>query len=221
MVASRPCPQLAVRLRLFGFACDWAPAAAEAVTAALRNATLRNAAAPPAPGTVAVQTRREALAAHRPGPPAGELRIQARSLDTEEGLAVAAAAKVVALDFLTPASLRGSADPREGLAGFIGALLNRVIGMARWLDAGIEVDRPALLAAADRVHVDAGDLAPVNWRRGSAKQDRVLPMDGLTGTVHLEGDLAPLMPLLALGALVHVGARTTFGQGRYRLRVIV
>jgi len=66
----------------------------------------------------------------------------------------------------------------------------------------------------------ASGLEPVAWRRGSTKQDRELPMAGEVGTLYLEGPLDPLLPLLALGERIHVGARTSFGQGRYRLRVI-
>ncbi|WP_162488312.1 CRISPR system precrRNA processing endoribonuclease RAMP protein Cas6 [Azospirillum lipoferum] len=211
---------LLVGLTLFGFACDWTLAAADALTAALRTGI-----APPPRPAVEVLTVREARAAHRPGggaspPPSAGLRLLGRSVESFDGVTVPAAASAVALEFTTPVCLRGSTDLRHGLAGFVGTLTNRVFGLARWQDAGIACDRRALLAAADAVRVEAGDLKRVDWRRGSAKQDRWLPMEGETGTVYLEGPLAPLLPLLALGALVHAGARTTFGQGAYRLRVV-
>ncbi|CBS87289.1 CRISPR system precrRNA processing endoribonuclease RAMP protein Cas6 [Azospirillum lipoferum] len=172
---------------------------------------------------VEVVTAWRALAAHRPGgasPGPAAPRLLDRRLETVEGVPVPPAAEAVALEFVTPVCPRGGADLRHGLAGFAGALLNRVFGLARWLDTDVDCDRRALLAAADAVRVDAAGLWPMAWRRGSAKQDRWLPMEGEAGTVFLEGPLGPLLPLLALGAVVHAGARTTFGLGAYRLRVV-
>lgn len=184
---------LAVMLTLFGFACDWITAAADALTAGVR-------------GGITL--------------PVGETRITGRRIDSFDGVAVPMGARAVALDFLTPVSLRGGTDPRRGLAGFVGALANRVFGLARWHDAHVLEHRRSLLAAADRVRVDATGLHRMEWRRGSVKQDRWLPMEGETGTLILDGPLDPLLPLLALGAVVHAGARTTFGQGAYRLHVL-
>jgi len=207
---------LAVRLSLFGFSCDWLSAAADALSAAVRLGVT-----PPRLG-VEVTTKRDSLAARRPGVATepGRDRVVSRVVETLGGPTVPLGAVSIALDFLSPVSLRGSTHPAEGAAGFVGALLNRVMGLARWHDAEVEIDRSALLAAADRVRVDASGLEPVAWRRGSTKQDRELPMAGEVGTLYLEGPLDPLLPLLALGERVHVGARASFGQGRYRLRVV-
>ncbi|NYZ13552.1 hypothetical protein HL658_13420 [Azospirillum sp. RWY-5-1] len=213
---------LLVELTLFGFACDWMPAAAEALSAALAHGI-----APPVrrAGAAPVVTTRAALAAHRPGAPMAApdtpgLTLTTRRVETAEGLPVPADATAVELEFVTPASLRGGADLRHGLAGFVGALANRVFGMARWQDAGVEADRRALLAAADRIAVDTTALTHTTWRRGSAKQDRWLPMEGDHGPVLLQGPLHPLLPLLTIGTALHAGARTTFGQGAYRMRVV-
>lgn len=210
---------LLVRLTLFGFACDWTPAAAEALSAALAGGI-----APPLrlAGAASVVTARAALAAHRPGAAADGpgLTLTARRVETAEGLSVPADATAVELDFATPVCLRGGADLRHGLAGFVGALANRVFGLARWQDAEVAEERRALLAAADHVAVDTTALARTTWRRGSARQDRWLPMEGDHGPVLLQGPLAPLLPLLTLGTAVHAGARTTFGQGAYRMRVL-
>ncbi len=40
---------------------------------------------------------------------------------------------------------------------------------------------------------------------------------GLLGSISYEGDLAPFMPYLALGEWLHVGGKTSFGLGRYRI----
>jgi hypothetical protein len=44
-----------------------------------------------------------------------------------------------------------------------------------------------------------------------------MALGGAVGTWHLEGELAPFIPLLHLGQWLHVGKNATFGLGRYTL----
>jgi hypothetical protein len=58
------------------------------------------------------------------------------------------------------------------------------------------------------------------WRywlpRRSDHQDRAMEIGGLVGSVELEGELGPIMPLLAAAEQLHVGQGATFGLGRIR-----
>jgi hypothetical protein len=42
-------------------------------------------------------------------------------------------------------------------------------------------------------------------------------MGGVVGSATYIGELAPFLPLLALGQWVHVGKATVFGNGLYRM----
>ena len=62
--------------------------------------------------------------------------------------------------------------------------------------------------------------ATVRWEdfdRFSSEQRAELKMGGLVGIVHLSGNLAPLVPLLEVGELVHVGKAAISGFGQIRL----
>ena len=56
-----------------------------------------------------------------------------------------------------------------------------------------------------------------DWERYSFKTERLTPFGGLKGQLSLLGDLAPLLSLLQIGELLHIGGKTTFGLGKYQL----
>ena len=57
------------------------------------------------------------------------------------------------------------------------------------------------------------------WQRYSARQDRRIDMDGFVGEIAYEGNMAPFLSLLKAGEVLHVGKATTFGLGRYAMRL--
>jgi len=61
------------------------------------------------------------------------------------------------------------------------------------------------------------DFEWFDWQRYSNRQERAMPLGGVIGRLVLEGDLRAFWPLLHLGQWLHVGGKTTFGMGRYRL----
>lgn len=54
-------------------------------------------------------------------------------------------------------------------------------------------------------------------RRWSGRQKSAMQFGGLIGTITFQGELAPFMPCLALGEMLHCGKGCTFGLGRYSL----
>lgn len=187
---------LVIGLTLFGLACDWADGAAEALTAAVRHGD-------PCP-----------LRHHAPA-------IAGRQLSTFERVVVPNAAGFAALTFRTPVQFRSGAETLQPSARtLISGLGNRLSGLARWQDA--KVDGPWLaLAEAAETLVYQAELAPAAWTRRSGRQDnRRIPVEGLIGRMTLAGDLAPFLPLLALGATAHVGSRASLGLGGYDLSLV-
>jgi hypothetical protein len=61
------------------------------------------------------------------------------------------------------------------------------------------------------------------WRelfRASGRHGRMVPMGGLVGEVILEGDLAPFLPWLVWGSLVHVGKDAAMGNGQFGVEAL-
>jgi hypothetical protein len=56
--------------------------------------------------------------------------------------------------------------------------------------------------------------------RYSSPQQREMWFRGLTGSVELEGELAPFLPVLRTVEVVHTGGRVTFGFGQLSLHVL-
>lgn len=189
---------LIVSLSIFGFAIDWAPAAAEALTRALRELVEW----PPA------ISRR-----------APSLEIVSRRATTVIGCEAIRAGGAVEIEIVSPLVLTGR-DLRSQPESLITGLGTRISGLARWHDVSIDdkVDWAALKSAAASLSYDIADAAPVRWSRGSNRQGRAIPMSGLMGRLTITGEISPdIALLLALGATCAAGADTAMGCGRYRV----
>jgi hypothetical protein len=184
---------LAVRLTVFGFACDWIDGAGEALTAGLRDGDPLGRGLAPA--------------------------LSDRTLHTAEAVPVPEDAAAAELTVFSPLRVRDGADGAfGGAAGLVASLGNRVSGLARWQDAAAAADWRALVAQAETLRCDDSGLDRVRWTRRSARQGgRAIPMQGLVGRLVLEGRLGALAPLLALGATCHAGSHTAIGLGGYDL----
>ncbi|HLO78722.1 MAG TPA: CRISPR system precrRNA processing endoribonuclease RAMP protein Cas6, partial [Magnetospirillum sp.] len=96
----------------------------------------------------------------------------------------------------------------------------RIEGLARWMGLAISADWQGLRHAAHAVALDQSALRVRTWNRRSDRQGgKVIPMIGLEGRLAITGQLAPILPLLALGAITHAGSHAAIGLGRYRLRI--
>ncbi len=104
------------------------------------------------------------------------------------------------------------------------ALLRRAASLLREHEGVLldlpDAEREELRARAASVSLVASDLARVDQVRFSARQHRTMNLFGMRGRVTFEareGDVDPLLPLLALGVAIGVGKGTTFGLGRMRV----
>lgn len=127
----------------------------------------------------------------------------------------------ITLSFQTPVRLRVRGDVATGFSvrDLAFPMVRRVLELATFHVPGAEPDwtfRP-LLQHAGTIRIAASDLRWFDWERYSNRQERKINMGGLIGTLDLEGDLAPLAPLLRTAEIVHVGKGATFGLGRMDL----
>lgn len=198
VIAADPVPdesgRMALRLTLFGFATDWLESAADAWIMALRSG-------------VAMPDGLHAA-----------LESLDRRITVHEGLPLSPPPAAARLTFVTPLCLRRGGATHGGVGALFSSLGNRLSGLARWQDTTVAADWRGLKDHAATLQIDESGLRPVAWRRHSARQgDTPIRMEGLRGVVTLSGDLAPLWPLLTLGALTHAGSHAAQGLGRYEL----
>ncbi len=119
---------------------------------------------------------------------------------------------------LTPVLFRQAELAHIDPAAFLRSLVDRACGLATW--HGFGLDKDTVVALRRQVARIEGQWLAVDarkWRRGAVQQMRMVPMQGALGTLVLRGDLTAIAPYLALGEHFHVGSRTAWGQGRYRI----
>jgi hypothetical protein len=106
------------------------------------------------------------------------------------------------------------------LRTLLARLLERLDALGARYGAGpTGLDPAALLRQAEGVRLVERRLVWRDLFRASGRHGRLLPMGGLVGEVVLEGDLAPLLPWLVWGTLVHVGKDAAMGNGLLSLDV--
>jgi hypothetical protein len=99
------------------------------------------------------------------------------------------------------------------------ALLRRVSLLAeRHGPAPLDLDYRALKAQAESAEFDDKSVRWTEWRRWSGRQQQLVPMGGLMGTLTLTLDgVEPFWPFLALAPWVHAGKGATMGLGAMRV----
>jgi hypothetical protein len=130
------------------------------------------------------------------------------------------------LEFLTPLRLKKYGGYQTGgerleFATLLDLLLGRLEALAVFHCGADWTPHTALREAAHSVQVVARHLVLQRLERYSNRHQQKLPMHGLLGTLSLVGDLTAFLPLLRLGAYLHIGAGTAFGLGRYRLHASI
>jgi hypothetical protein len=110
-----------------------------------------------------------------------------------------------------PAALR----PRHLLL----SLLRRVsILTERHGPASLDLDYRALKGCAETAQFDAAEITWAEWARWSGRQQALIRMGGLLGSLALPlAGLEPFWPFLALAPWVHVGKGATMGLGAMRV----
>lgn len=189
---------LIVIFKLFGFACDYAAAAAESLTYALMAKV--------------DYAGRTGFFFQRPV-------IVDRTIVMAEPIDFRAPRSGMILDFVTPATLTGNTikhNPR----GLITTAAARLSGLARWHDVALHIDREALVQATRLLDFEWIEATNVHWQRGSSRQEKSFRMGGIVGRLVIAGEMVDLsLPgaVLTIGERTHIGADVAFGCGRFEL----
>lgn len=179
-----------VTLRIYGTACDWGAAAAEALTAALRDLPWSKALHCVPPRLI-----------HRDVAPAPWV-------DIPEG--------PLTLRLISPMDDEGGkpGDTRDIAARMLSRALRRVDALARWQGLALADDTLRALTAeihsirAQEIHLTLGQRMSPN-AKGQKRASRVL-----TGRLNLPPLPPDLRLVLALASRCHIGRHTNEGLGR-------
>jgi hypothetical protein len=129
--------------------------------------------------------------------------------------------EAIKLSFLTPTRIRVEGDLQIGMSFELLArnLLRRVSMLAAVHGrARLELDYRGLIARAAEVETYKSSLRWSDWERYSNRQQTKMNMGGFTGEVEYRGEaIKEFLPLIAAGELLHIGAGTGFGLGKYRM----
>ena len=122
------------------------------------------------------------------------------------------------LHFLTPTRLvyQGSLTDTPAFHVIVRTLLRRLSNLAYFhCGTELQLNFRQLIDMAKDVMIVSRRLQWYDWERYSARQQVRMKMGGFVGRVTYAGNLAPFLPLLRLGAMVHIGKGATFGLGKY------
>lgn len=129
------------------------------------------------------------------------------------------------LTFLTPTRLRVQRDLQDRISFelLVRSLLRRLWQLVLVHGEGeLSLDHRALIERAKSVTTVRSHLRWLDWERYSRRQRVKMRLGGLVGEVEYgfadAGDIAEFLPLLILGELLHIGASTTFGLGKFEVK---
>ena len=130
--------------------------------------------------------------------------------------------KDLCMTFDTPTRLKsaGRLTDNIGFPLLVRSLLRRMSDLARYhCDTELDVDYGAIIEQAAAVTPTYKRLQWLDWDRYSTRQKTAMRLGGIVGEVGFSGSYRPFLPLLKLGADLHVGKATAFGLGKYRIAV--
>jgi CRISPR-associated endoribonuclease Cas6 len=123
--------------------------------------------------------------------------------------------------FITPTRIRVDNDLQVSLSFelFVRNLLRRISMLALLHGrARLELDFRALISRAGEVKTVTSSLRWDDLERYSNRQKTKMKLGGFVGEVEYSGEaIEEFLPLVAAGEILHVGAGTSFGLGRYRI----
>lgn len=191
---------LIIGMHIFGFATEWADTAMEALAGALLRRIRWG----------------DLLADAGWRKPAPKVRLAAMRMFTIEPEYPPAEKTPDSVLVALPHGLDiGSVDILEHPDSLFSRLARRISGLARWHDCVPDADWGALAQTWRGLNYAFLDIGEEDgrWRR-SSRQKRTYPDAYRQVLLRISGNLAPLMPLLAIGTLTGVGRHTTAGLGR-------
>ncbi len=122
------------------------------------------------------------------------------------------------LHFLSPVFLRRNKQPvvHPEMSSIVDALVRRVhiVNRSIWKDLHFKIDKGFIDELG--VSIVSQDVTYRKSFKNSGYGNKV-ELSGFYGKVDYVGDLGFLYPLLKVGEVLHIGVRTSYGLGKYRV----
>jgi hypothetical protein len=125
--------------------------------------------------------------------------------------------QTVTIDMDTPVRLKFNREFQKHITFeiLIRNLLRRVqLLSALYCGGPPRVDFKDLIEKSKSIKVISSKIHWEHQARYSYRQEKMLNMGGVSGSITFSGDLTPFMPFLEIGEYLHVGKGTAFGLGK-------
>lgn len=143
-----------------------------------------------------------------------------RRLDRLENMSEFSA-EILRLKFLTPARIRVEGDLQVGMSFelLVRNLLRRVSMLAAVHGRSrLDLDYRGLIDRAGKIETSSSALRWFDWERYSNRQQTKMNLGGFIGEVEYSGKaIEEFLPLIVANELLHLGAGTSFGLGKYEI----
>lgn len=126
----------------------------------------------------------------------------------------------ICLNFLTPCWLNHKGEQLNQFVApvFLSNLIRRVQFLSKWYQGDPEVDWQIFKDDLFNSSIESfGNAVSIERQRFSSRQKRLMPIGGFVGQFTLKNVNELFLPFIELGSIIHVGKKTTFGNGKYKL----
>ena len=126
----------------------------------------------------------------------------------------------ITLNFLTPTRLKekGKYIMVPSFEAIVRASLRRMSLLANaYCDTELDLPYGELIEEARSIRIVRDGTNPCIINRYSSRQERKVPLHGITGSVDYEGDFTPFAELLDAIRWLHLGGATAFGFGNVKV----
>lgn len=131
--------------------------------------------------------------------------------------------KEILITFLTPTRIvfNGHLTDDPEFHVIIRSLIRRIALLSYFHCGGdpTEFDFRGLIASAMDIKTETSMLRWYDWERYSSRQDVQMKLGGFIGDTIFTGNISRFIPYLKVGEYIHVGKGTSFGLGRYVMKV--
>ncbi|MGD2092980.1 MAG: CRISPR system precrRNA processing endoribonuclease RAMP protein Cas6 [Candidatus Aminicenantes bacterium] len=123
----------------------------------------------------------------------------------------------ITVKLITPLQLKSSGKllNRIDFSHIVRASARRVNMIEKYYGSENRIRADQLLEQGGNVKTVDSRLLWVSHSRYSTRKNQRMPLPGIVGELTISGDLKRFLPLLLLGEIFHIGAKTTFGLGQF------
>ena len=123
----------------------------------------------------------------------------------------------IKMKFITPLQIKsnGRLLNRINFSHIIRAIARRLNMIEKYYGGSNRIKADQILKNGGEVETIATRLDWVSHSRYSTRKKQKMPLPGIVGQLIISGDISRFFPLLLLGEIFHIGAKTTFGLGQF------